>query len=73
MKLNRSCWGLLVRRFAVLGQVLTDQGTRFKPSRGELSEFTEHCDEMGILHIVASKRRLTTIRKIEAFHEAYVS
>jgi transposase InsO family protein len=60
-----------VRRFGVPGQVLTDRGTQFKPARGELSEFTEHCKEMGIQHIVASKRRPTTIGKIEAFHKAY--
>ena len=60
-----------VRRFGVPGQVLTDRGTQFKPARGELLEFTEHCKEMGIQHIVASKRRPTTIGKIEAFHKAY--
>jgi len=62
-----------VRRFGVPTQVLTDQGTQFKPARGELSEFTEHCEELGIQHITASKRRPTTIGKIEAFHKAYVN
>ncbi len=62
-----------VRRFGVPTQVLTDQGTQFKPARGELSEFTEYCRELGIQHITASKRRPTTIGKIEAFHKAYVN
>ena len=30
-----------------------------------------HCNELGIEHITASKRRPTTIGKIEAFHKAY--
>lgn len=62
-----------VKRFGVPAQVLTDQGTQFKPARGVLSEFTIHCGELGIQHIVASKRRPTTIGKIEAFHKAYVN
>lgn len=60
-----------VRRFGVPEQVLTDQGTQFKPARGELSWFTCQCIELGIEHITASKRRPTTIGKIEAFHKAY--
>jgi len=58
-------------------QILTDRGTQFYPSRkktkGEtLSRFTRHCQKLGIKHIVASKRRPTTIGKVEAFHKAYV-
>jgi transposase InsO family protein len=58
-------------------QILTDRGTQFYPARkrkrGEtLSKFTKHCKELGIEHIVASKRRPTTIGKVEAFHKAYV-
>ena len=30
-----------------------------------------HCRDMGIEHITASKRRPTTIGKIEAFHKAF--
>jgi len=60
-----------VRKYGVPEQVLTDQGTQFKPARGETSEFARHCQIMGIQHITASKRRPTTIGKIEAFHKAY--
>lgn len=59
-------------RFGVPRQVLTDQGTQFKPARGDISEFAKYCGSVGIEHITASKRRPTTIGKIEAFHKAYV-
>jgi len=62
-----------VRKFGVPEQVLTDQGTQFKPVRGGVSEFAAHCGSLGIDHITASKRRPTTIGKIEAFHKAYVT
>ncbi len=52
-------------------QILTDQGTQFHPARGDLSAFTEFCNGNGIEHIMASKRRPSTIGKIEAFHKAY--
>lgn len=60
-----------VKRYGVPEQVLTDQGTQFKPARGETSEFAIQCHELGIEHITASVRRPTTIGKIEAFHKAY--
>jgi putative transposase len=60
-----------IRRFGVPEQILTDQGTQFKPARGETSEFDRHCCELGIEHICASDRRPTTCGKIEAFHHAY--
>src|SRR4030066_993117 len=60
-----------VKRYGVPEQVLTDQGTQFKPARGETSEFALHCKELGIEHITASVRRPTTCGKIEAFHKAY--
>jgi len=60
-----------VRRFGVPKQILTDQGTQFKPARGETSAFDLHCRELGIEHICASVRRPTTCGKIEAFHKAY--
>jgi putative transposase len=60
-----------VKRYGVPEQVLTDQGTQFKPARGGTSEFAIHCRELGIEHITASVRRPTTIGKIEAFHKAY--
>lgn len=54
--------------------VLTDQGTEFydAPAKGRkqgVTYFTKTLDELGIKHIVASKRRPTTIGKIEAFHK----
>ncbi|MCJ7470017.1 hypothetical protein MUO74_05915 [Candidatus Bathyarchaeota archaeon] len=60
-----------VKRYGVLEQILTDQGTQFKPARGRTSEFCRHCQELGIEHITASVRRPTTTGKIEAFHKAY--
>lgn len=60
-----------VKRYGVPEQVLTDQGTQFKPARGGTSEFAMHCQELGIEHITASVRWPTTIGKIEAFHKAY--
>ena len=53
-------------------QVLTDRGTQFYNNRGEKkSEFSLFCSELGIEHIVASKRRPTTTGKIENFHGCY--
>jgi len=60
-----------VKRFGVPQQILTDQGTQFKPARGETSAFDIHCSKLGIEHITASVRRPTTCGKIEAFHKAY--
>jgi transposase InsO family protein len=62
---------IAVKRYGAPEQILTDQGTQFKPARGELSQITSHREEIGIEHITASKRRPTTIGKIEAFHKAY--
>lgn len=62
-----------VKRYGIPGQILTDQGTQFKPARGEASEFDMLCRKLGIEHITASVRRPTTIGKIEAFHKAYES
>jgi transposase InsO family protein len=60
-----------VKRYGFPKQILTDQGTQFKPARGGLSEFDKYCNELGIEHICASVRRPTTCGKIEAFHHAY--
>ncbi len=60
-----------VRRYGAPRQILTDQGTQFKPARGEISAFDIHCSQLGIEHICASVRRPTTCGKIEAFHKAY--
>ena len=59
-----------VKRYGVPEQVLTDQGTQFKPARGGISEFDKHCRILGIEHITASVRRSTICGKIEAFHKA---
>ena len=58
-------------------QILTDRGTQFYPARKKenketMSRFTRYCKDLDIEHIVASKRRPTTIGKVEAFHKAYV-
>ena len=60
-----------VKLYGAPRQILTDQGTQFKPARGETSAFDLHCAEWGIEHITASVRRPTTCGKIEAFHKAY--
>jgi transposase InsO family protein len=61
----------VTERVRVPEQILTDQGTEFKPARGGLSQFTEYRMEFGAQHITASKRRPTTIGKIEASRKAY--
>lgn len=63
--------GRAVKRYGAPKQILTDQGTQFKPARGEISAFDMYCTELGIEHITASVRRPTTCGKIEAFHKAY--
>jgi transposase InsO family protein len=61
-----------VGRYGTPIQILTDQGTQFKPARGDgISAFRRHCIDLGIEHITASVRRPTTCGKIEAFHKAY--
>jgi transposase InsO family protein len=57
-------------------QVLTDQGVQFYCAEKEgkkhgESEFTQTLRERGVQHIVASKRRPTTIGKVERFHRTY--
>ncbi|MFQ5887886.1 MAG: helix-turn-helix domain-containing protein [Candidatus Hydrothermarchaeales archaeon] len=73
LQLLEECLG----RYGRPEQILTDRGTQFYPARKKaeketLSRFTRCCRELGIDHIVASKRRPTTIGKVEAFHKAYV-
>jgi transposase InsO family protein len=53
-------------------QILTDQGTQFYTTQEEgRSKFTKFCERHSIQHIVASKRRPTTIGKVERFHGSY--
>lgn len=53
-------------------QVLTDQGTQFHTTQEEgTTEFDKFCRRNDIQHIVASKRRPTTIGKVERFHGSY--
>ena len=72
LKLFRKCG----EKYGFPEQVLTDQGTQFYcadkegKKHGE-SEFTQTLRELGAQHIVASKRRPTTIGKVERFHRTY--
>jgi transposase InsO family protein len=52
-------------------QILTDQGVQFVSVRGGVSAFTQYCINKSIEHIVASKRRPTTIGKVESRHKAH--
>lgn len=52
-------------------QVLTDQGVQFFYAKDSPGEFTQFCIENNIQHIVASKRRPTTIGKVERWHRTY--
>lgn len=64
------------RKYGFPEQVLTDQGAQFYcadkagKEHGE-STFTLMLKELGVQHIVASKRRPTTIGKVERFHRTY--
>jgi transposase InsO family protein len=72
LKLFKKCG----KKYGFPEQVLTDQGTQFYcadkegKKQGE-SEFTQTLRELGVQHIVASKRRPTTIGKVERFHRTY--
>ena len=53
-------------------QILTDQGCQFYATEDEAkTKFTKLCERHNIQHIVASKRRPTTIGKVERFHGSY--
>ena len=54
-------------------QILTDQGTQFYTTQENgKTKFTKFCERHNVQHIVASKRRPTTIGKVERFHGSYV-
>lgn len=53
-------------------QILTDQGVQFYTWQEDgKTQFTKYLERKGIQHIVASKRRPTTIGKVERFHRSY--
>ena len=62
------------KRYDFPDAILTDQGTEFYCAPSEVKEqgisrFTKTLEGLGIKHLVASKRRPTTIGKIEAYHK----
>lgn len=64
------------KRYGFPEQVLTDRGTQFFCPEHEgrergISLFTQTLDDLGVKHIVASKRRPTTIGKVERFHRTH--
>ena len=66
-----------VKKYGFPEQVLTDQGVQFYCAEKEgkkhgESGFTQTLRKLGVQHIVASKRRPTTIGKVERFHRTYV-
>jgi putative transposase len=53
-------------------QILTDQGTQFYTwQEGGKTQFTKYLERKEIQHIVASKRRPTTIGRVERFNGSY--
>ena len=53
-------------------QILTDQGVQFYTWQEDgKTKFTKYLERKDIRHIVASKRRPTTIGKVERFHRSY--
>jgi len=53
-------------------QILTDQGVQFHTTQEDgITQFDKFCKRQDIQHIVASKRRPTTIGKVERFHGSY--
>jgi transposase InsO family protein len=72
LRLFRKCG----KKYGFPEQVLTDQGIQFYCAEKEGKEhgestFTQTLKELGVQHIVASKRRPTTIGKVERFHRTY--
>jgi transposase InsO family protein len=58
--------------FGKPNQILTDQGTQFHTWQEDgKTKFTKFLERKDIQHIVASKRRPTTIGKVERFHGSY--
>ena len=60
-----------VRRYGNPAQILTDRGAQFLNPRGGVTGFEQFCLDNRIEHITASKRRPTTIGKVERWHKTY--
>lgn len=61
-----------IRDYGKPQQILTDQGTQFYTWQEEgKTDYTQYLERHDIQHIVASKKRPTTIGKVERFHGSY--
>ena len=60
-----------IKGFGKPKQVLSDRGAQFVNPRGGITEFTQFCINNEIQHIMCSKRRPTTIGKVERWHKTY--
>jgi len=61
-----------LKEYGLPQQILTDQGVQFHTWQEDgKTKFTKYLEHNGIQHIVASKRRPTTIGKVERFHGSY--
>ncbi len=77
---NATSWNAIyllqecIDRYGAPKQVLTDQGVQFHTTQeGGKTKFKKFCERHSIQHIAASKRRPTTIGKVERFHGSYIS
>jgi putative transposase len=61
---------LCIRKFGLPQQILTDRGSQFFDERG-VTQFRQFCIDNRIQHIVTSKRRPSTIGKVERWHRTY--
>jgi len=75
---NATSWNAIyllqecIDRYGAPQQILTDQGVQFHTTQqGGKTKFRKFCERHSIQHIVASKRRPTTIGKVERFHRSY--
>jgi len=61
-----------VKAYGTPEQVLTDQGVQFHTLQEDgVTQFDKFCRKKSIQHILAGKRRPTTIGKVERFHRSY--
>ena len=52
-------------------QIITDHGTQYYASKGQVSCFTVFCKDQGIQHIFGGIGKPTTLGKIERFHRTF--